>query len=815
MRRFLYIIIGIITTTSGVNGQAGYHSIHQFQHNKYKNQTFQQEVPSLAKGHIPLQRSDVDLNKVIYGFHPYWKGTDWQNYNYDLLTHIAYFGVDINSDGSLENTHGWPVISLINTAHDNGVKVLLVAVLFNSSGIETLLNNETYQQNLIDNLVEAVQNAGADGVNIDFEGMPDGQRSNFVTFMQNLTAEFHSEIPESHVSIDMPAINWSDRFNVGGLANACDALMIMGYNYHWGGSPNTGPVSPLTGSGYNVTNTLSYYLSNTDRQRDKLILGLPYYGKEWPAEGPEPGASTTGEGVSRVYEVAEPLAQTYGKLRSSEYGEIPWYRYKSGDEWKQGWYDDSLSLSLKYQLALQEDVQGIGIWALGYDGSRTELWGALEDHFTADSIPPPTPDGFFVKRFSRGIAVDVGIERSERTRRYRLYTSNDGVNFSLFEEFVDPKQTYTEFPEDTVVYFRITAVNEAGESQPTEVLGTVPGPETPRVLVVNGFDRTSGTTNTRDFIRQHGGAIWGNGVYFDAASNESVRSGDINLTGYEVVDWFLGEEGTTTHTFDSTEQVLVMEFLENGGKLLVSGSEIGYDLVANGSTEDQSFYENYLKAEYISDAAGSPLSFFGEGPVFGDLGTVNFDDGTHGTYHVDYPDGIHPVEGAEVVLKYEGSDYDTQGGAGIAYTGSFSLGSPEGKLVYISPGFETIYPVQAQLNVMNRILTYFEIPTDIDNGDVPVPATFDLLSAYPNPFNATITIQYHLRQSAQGNIQIDVYDLLGRRVQTLLDGRIIERKEAVQWNGRDSYGNAVATGTYLVVAQHNTNRKTLKVTLLK
>ena len=49
--------------------------------------------------------------------------------------------------------------------------------------------------------------------------------------------------------------------------------------------------------------------------------------------------------------------------------------------WRQCWYDDSLSLSIKYQYAKDLNLNGIGIWALGYDNGDDRLWGALDDQF--------------------------------------------------------------------------------------------------------------------------------------------------------------------------------------------------------------------------------------------------------------------------------------------------------------------------------------------------------------------------------------------------------------------------------------------------
>ena len=77
------------------------------------------------------------------------------------------------------------------------------------------------------------------------------------------------------------------------LANESDGLFVMGYDYHWKGSTLTGPVAPLTGGSYNVTNTINTYLSVTGNNTSKIILGNPYYGYEWPATSADKGANTT------------------------------------------------------------------------------------------------------------------------------------------------------------------------------------------------------------------------------------------------------------------------------------------------------------------------------------------------------------------------------------------------------------------------------------------------------------------------------------------------------------------------------------------
>ncbi|MBT4927241.1 hypothetical protein HON17_03395, partial [bacterium] len=147
-------------------------------------------------------------SKEVFGYHPYWMGTAWTNYNFNLISTLAYFSAEITPTGGISNLHGWPVASLINEAHAHGTKVVLCATLFSSASITTLLSSAENRQNLIDNLLAQVQAGNADGVNIDFESFPSSQRSNMVTFITDLTETFHSAIPGSQVTLAMPPIDW-------------------------------------------------------------------------------------------------------------------------------------------------------------------------------------------------------------------------------------------------------------------------------------------------------------------------------------------------------------------------------------------------------------------------------------------------------------------------------------------------------------------------------------------------------------------------------------------------------------------------------
>ena len=60
-------------------------------------------------------------------------------------------------------------------------------------------------------------------------------------------------------------------------------------------------------------------------------------------------------------------------------------------------------------------------------------------------------------------------------------------------------------------FYKVRAINEFGSSEFTELLGSTPSPSNSKVLIVNGFDRIAGTSNSFDFILEHGDAVYANG----------------------------------------------------------------------------------------------------------------------------------------------------------------------------------------------------------------------------------------------------------------------------------------------------------------
>jgi len=103
-------------------------------------------------------------------------------------------------------------------------------------------------------------------------------------------------------------------------------------------------------------------------------------------------------------------------------------------------------------------------------------------------------------------------------------------------------------------------------------------------------------------------------------------------------------------------------------------------------------------------------------------------------------------------------------------------------------------------------------PTSADN-EIALPAATTLAQNYPNPFNATTNIGFYLDNA--GEVDLSVYDLLGRKVSTLARSYLPAGNHVINWNGLDDNGQQVSSGLYLYVLK--TANKTLanRMMLLK
>ncbi|MCI0494321.1 T9SS type A sorting domain-containing protein, partial [candidate division KSB1 bacterium] len=94
-----------------------------------------------------------------------------------------------------------------------------------------------------------------------------------------------------------------------------------------------------------------------------------------------------------------------------------------------------------------------------------------------------------------------------------------------------------------------------------------------------------------------------------------------------------------------------------------------------------------------------------------------------------------------------------------------------------------------------------------------LPNNFQLFQNYPNPFNSTTTIRYHLPQS--GKMSLQIFDIMGRLVHTLIDDQQQAGDYQISWDGTDKNGLQVSTGVYLCQLTVDRCKLTNKLALIK
>lgn len=354
------------------------------------------------------------------------------------------------------------------------------------------------------------------------------------------------------------------------------------------------------------------------------------------------------------------------------------------------------------------------------DAARAMLHGIIDYFADRDSVqlehPPEPPTHLRITATGRGrltvrwSAPPAGAPLGGEATGYRLYSSLDGRSYDNGTAVAGTEAHIEALDGYEPLFVRVTATNDGGESFPTPTLGAIPTPTETRILLVDGFDRLDRglllwrdeggaigervhmdleRMNRYDYAVEHLWALAALPVPVDAVESEAIADGSVAADGYDLVVWFAGQESTTDETFSAAEQAWVAELLESGGRLFVSGGEIGWDLFHAGDEADQQFYRQVLRAELAADDAETLQVAPVAGGIFDAVPPLELDDGTGPTYEARYPDVLTVQSGAEPALLYDG---DTARPAALA--------SDDRQLVYLGFPFETILGDDARAAVM-------------------------------------------------------------------------------------------------------------------
>ncbi|MBU6167411.1 MAG: hypothetical protein KGQ86_00095 [Bacteroidetes bacterium] len=335
----------------------------------------------------------------VFGWHPHWMGSAWESYNFSLLSTIAYFAYIVDPEtGSYTNPaqmQEWRTTPMIDSAKEKGTRVLLSMASHGVAENDRFLSNPAAWNTLTDSLASLLIARNADGVDLNFENVPEKHRESLVNFVTQLRSNLAGKMPDGKVflSVTLPSYSTREAFDHIRLGEIVDLMVIMGYDYHKG-KGITGAVAPLrttNRNGISLQSTLEYYAKN-QLNVSKTVLALPYYGAQWKGKINKKGVYDTYFDKDIPY---REVMNLYGVSYTPQYDFVSMTNYfflEFGDSTSvECWFDNASSLEKKYNLALSYGLKGIGIWALGYDNGYTDLWQLIDNRFTSDTAAVVNP----------------------------------------------------------------------------------------------------------------------------------------------------------------------------------------------------------------------------------------------------------------------------------------------------------------------------------------------------------------------------------------------------------------------------------------
>lgn len=360
----------------------------------------------------PFSSSTNSPSKMVLGFLPYWNLKYANELNIKSLTHLAYFGVELNEFGEIkkfsqpgELEPGWNkfnsdslnlIFRQLRLTHK---KPVLVIKVFNKENIRSLLNNPAYRHQAVSSIIQLLQEKQTNSVNIDFEtsSISDSQtRNNFTLFIKELKQQNINTAP-LEISIDVFANAAQQTFiwDLSALEPHTDYFIVMAYDFYRPSSTQAGPVSPLRGK-CPPTSFLELP-SETCLEEDitssiaditqiipphKVILGIPFYGYQWQTASdnflantyPQTGSTATYRYIQELFD-SEDISSFSASW--SALSQTPYLNFYQEENLYQLHYDNPYSLSLKIDLVNQAGLGGIAIWALGYEVPHSDLWQTI------------------------------------------------------------------------------------------------------------------------------------------------------------------------------------------------------------------------------------------------------------------------------------------------------------------------------------------------------------------------------------------------------------------------------------------------------
>jgi spore germination protein YaaH len=258
------------------------------------------------------------------------------------LTDIGYFGAEVDSYGRLTDVPDPRKIGFFP-----GRTHLVVAC--NSRGLTHFVieDGSVAKSRLVADILDAVK--PFDGLQIDFELVPRNDGEAFLSFLRELRAGLGDKIFTAALPVRTEQQE-NDMYNYRKILPLVDRILVMAYDEHWSTS-EPGPVASL-----DWCRAAAAYALKTIGP-DKLIMGLPFYGRTWG--NVNPNRAFFHSGIERIRR--ENNVDTVNRQDG-----VPTFTYEVPLT-VTVFYEDEYSLSTRLSMYRTMGVRAVGFWALGQE----------------------------------------------------------------------------------------------------------------------------------------------------------------------------------------------------------------------------------------------------------------------------------------------------------------------------------------------------------------------------------------------------------------------------------------------------------------
>ena len=275
-------------------------------------------------------------------------------------------------DGTIKNKAD---AKYIEWAHNNGYKVW--ALFSNNFGdiekASAFLRNTDARDNAIRQLLAFSALYKLDGINIDFEELPDNDRDYLTQFVKEASVLFREQ--GLVVSVD---INTKACYDREALAECADYIALMAYDQHWAGGKTAGSVAEIPW----VEDTVERFLKTIPAE--KLILGIPFYTRLWTEEKAADGTVKLSSQALSMNSARKAVNENNANVVWDENSNQFYAEYIKDGNKCMLWLEDSNSVDLRTSLVQKLNLAGAAAWRKDYE--TDDIWNTINKNLKTITV---------------------------------------------------------------------------------------------------------------------------------------------------------------------------------------------------------------------------------------------------------------------------------------------------------------------------------------------------------------------------------------------------------------------------------------------